>query len=103
MAFLGSKYARSGRLQCSATPLHGFKRATLLQRNGDRTASYERGGRRREGAGGRVARWLGFNGILSNQVAAKSCLRMLTFIRKASSMYKRLFMDRCEEESMGNG
>ena len=33
--------------------------------------------------------WLGFNGILSTQVAAISCLRKLKFVSKANGMYKR--------------
>ena len=33
--------------------------------------------------------WLGFNGILSTQVAAISCLRKFKFVSKANGVYKR--------------
>jgi len=33
--------------------------------------------------------WLGFNGILSTQVAAISCLKKLKFVSKANGVYKR--------------
>jgi len=32
--------------------------------------------------------WLGFNGILSAQAAAISCLRSLKFVSKANGVYK---------------